>query len=258
MKIDAKIEEIRNYGFTSIPNLIDHSDLRCLLESVEPYLHLAENNYGTSKKPEITLAMFRTPSARRVMRDIIFNRALKTIISTFMRDPFIEHTKILVKPANGPETPWHQDGKFWHDFDPSKSMVSVWIALESTNIHNGCLEILKTKTRQTELIKHAKVRDNKEMEIPSECISDKLIDGVLIPIELNAGDALIFDSTTIHRALPNKLNHPRLGIKIVFQDQALRTANIPKHKSSIEMNGISGIINKTFPCAMTAVRLRKL
>lgn len=254
MDVKGKIDEIKKYGFTALPGFLDDNASNTLISSVKPHLNKAEVGYGTAKNKDITLAMFRTVSSRLVMRDIIFNTELRQILKSFMKNPFVEHTKILVKAPKGPDTPWHQDGAFWEDFDPQKSMLSLWIALEPVTLENGCLEIIKTRTPVNDVIPHLVVRNGKELEIPEKDIQKTLEDGDGLPMELRPGDALIFDSTTIHRALPNQTDEARIGIKIVFQDKEKRLAGVPKHKSSIEMFGYKGLINKTWPCALTARR----
>lgn len=254
MNTDSKINDIQKYGFTSLPNFVSKEAFEALLTSVKPHLDKAEKGYGTAKNKDITLAMFRTASARRAMRDIVFNHDLHSILCAFMNKPFVEHTKILVKAPKGPDTPWHQDGAFWEEFDPQKSMLSLWIALEPVTLENGCLEIIKTNTPLQDVIPHAKVRDDKELEISNDDIQKTLEDGAGIPMELKPGDALIFNSTTIHRALPNQTDAARIGIKIVFQDQDKRQEGVGKHMSSLEMSGFKGIINKVAPCAVTARR----
>ena len=254
MDIHSNISDIREYGFTSLPGFLKQDALQDLLSSVKPHLDKAEKGYGTAKNKDITLAMFRTASARRIMRDIVFDPKLNDILSAFMSKPFVEHTKILVKAPKGPDTPWHQDAAFWTAFDPQKSMLSLWIALEPVTLENGCLEIIKTNTALKEIIPHVEVRDGKELEISEGDIQKTLENGDGQAMELKPGDALIFDSTTIHRALPNQTDKARIGIKIVFQDREKRQDGVAKHMSSVEMNGFKGFINKTVPCAVTARR----
>lgn len=256
MGVHDKVSEIREYGFTSLPVFLGKEAIDALLSSVRSHLDKAEAGYGTSKNKNITLAMYKTRAARRVMRDIIFDADLLAILSAFLNKPFVEHAKILVKAPNGPDTPWHQDGAFWKEFDPEKSMLSLWIALEPVTLENGCLEIIKTESPVNDILPHDEVRNGKELEIPETDIQETLKDGKGIPMELRPGDALIFNSTTIHRALPNQTDEARIAIKIVFQDTEKRRVGIAKHVSSVEMSGLQGVINKKFDCAASAFRVR--
>lgn len=250
------INDIRDHGFTFIPNFLSDTEQQALLSSVKEHATKAEKNFGTSKNKEITLAMFRTPKSKKAMRNIVFGQKLNGILSPFISKPFVDHTKILVKAVGGPDTPWHQDGAFWEDFDPQKSMLSLWLALEDVTIKNGCMELIKPqkgaiKTDHT----HKEVREGKELEIPEETIQEILQNASCEKMEMKAGDALIFDSRAIHRALPNQDENPRIGMKIVFQDLSKRNLEYPRHKSSIDMCGWKGMINRVANCAVTARRV---
>ena len=48
-------------------------------------------------------------------------------------------------PAEGFETPWHQDGHYW----PIRPLANctVWVALEESTIENGCLRVIPRSHR---------------------------------------------------------------------------------------------------------------
>lgn len=249
------IDDIKTKGYTFLPGLIKPDHVNAILDSVHPHVEQAEVGYGTAKTSQITFAMFRTPQARQAMRDIIFMPETSDIFAHFMERPFVEHTKILVKAPGGPDTPWHQDAAFWESFDPEKTMLSLWIALEPVTIANGCMNMVEPSSALNAILPHTKVRNGKELEIPSNDVDSLLNDGKEVSLEMQPGDALIFNSTTIHKALPNTTDNPRMAIKIVFQDRTRRAKGVAKHPSYIEMNGVKGWMNKINPCCLTARRM---
>src|SRR3982751_332561 len=55
-------------------------------------------------------------------------------------------------PAEGYETPWHQDGHYW----PIRPLATctVWVALEESTLENGCLRVIPRSHRDHVLHDH--------------------------------------------------------------------------------------------------------
>ena len=56
------------------------------------------------------------------------------------------------RPAEGYETPWHQDGHYW----PIRPLANctVWVALEESTVENGCLRVIPRSHRDQMLHEH--------------------------------------------------------------------------------------------------------
>lgn len=253
---DAAIDDLRKYGFTIVRNFLRPDQVKDLYQSVAPHLGKAETDYGTSKNKDIVSAMYRTAGGRKVMSAIIGSRYMNAVLGAFQSIPFIEHVKMLVKAGKGPDTPWHQDAAFWTEYDPDKSMISLWIALNPINIQNGCMELMKLNPYLDRIVHHDSVRNGKELQIPDHIINDLKSKGVTVPCELQPGDALIFNATNIHRAFENHSDGVRVALKMAFQDLTKRTPNVKKHPSYMLMRGLSGFLNRTVPCLLTAHRFK--
>ncbi len=254
--IPGVIDQLNSQGFSRIDSFLDRNEIDQLMASIKPKAHLAESEYGTSKRKEITLSIYDNLSARKVIRDVVFSKGINSLLGGAMTKIFVEHSKVLVKAPTGQDTPWHQDGAFWSDFDPEKTMFSIWIALEETSELNGCLQLLVPKDKTIELLPHDSVRNKRELEInESEIERLEKMGSKFYIAALNPGDALIFDSLAIHRAFPNQTDKPRIGIKIVFQDELKRDTKYRKHISSMELAGIRGFFNKIIPCSITKLKI---
>lgn len=246
------INDLKCSGYTVVPNFLPQEAILALLDAVKIHLDKAEVGVGTSKNKDITLSMFTTTSARNVIGKVVFDQYIQSILAGFMNQPFVEHVKMLVKAPGGLDTPWHQDSAFWHEFDPSKSMISLWIALESVTTENGCLELINIKPRIQETYQHESVRNNLELKLSTQIIRKIQGEGgKSIPMVMLPGDAIIFDSTVIHRAGCNLTSRPRIGIKIVFQDYKMRSKGYPKHKTSFTLTGVRGFLNRVLPSGST-------
>ena len=60
----------------------------------------------------------------------------------------------------------------------------------------------------------------------------------------------------IHRAFENHSDGVRVALKMAFQDLTKRTPNVKKHPSYMLMRGLSGFLNRTVPCLLTAHRFK--
>ena len=121
------------------------------------------------------------------------------------------------KPAEqGVLINWHQDGAGGWGLDiPPK--ITVWTALDSTRIENGCLQIIpgshKSKIPQTgDLLS--------EQERAIHASDDKRL-----YLELAAGEVVLLHNWTLHRSETNQTNRPRRAFSVCYIDAATRQNN---------------------------------
>ena len=89
-------------------------------------------------------------------------------------------------------TQWHQDRGVAQEKADKTSMVTIWLAITDATKENGCLQVI-SDTQKGDLITHCPMD---QLGIP-----DKLVDEAkATPLEVNAGDAIIFHPLTIHGA----------------------------------------------------------
>ena len=254
MNEDSSVDHFNFQGWAIIKSFIKENDIKNFTDICLPKSSDIEKDFGTSKNKDIVYASFKNSGTRSIIRKIFTDKKVQAIfLDREFKLPFIEHAKVLAKAAGGPDTPWHQDSDFWKDRDPKKSMFTIWIALTRVTKENGCLVV--TNRNVTESLPHKLVRDGKERELKN---SDYFLNGPTSYCELEPGDALLFNSTLPHCALPNLTKNPRIALKVVFQDYELR--NKSKHldlTSVMFKKGISGFLNTIFPCSFTKLRIFK-
>jgi phytanoyl-CoA hydroxylase len=112
------------------------------------------------------------------------------------------------------EFTWHQDNGY-ADVSPGTN-VTVWTALDDVTTVNGCVWVVPGSHRSG-LLPHNKPRaDSWHLQVP--------VEGMGIPVELKAGEGVLFSGYTLHRSLANRSQAPR---RAVFMQYAHADARLP-------------------------------
>ena len=211
--------EIRSYtrnGFVVPKFRLDNSDLEKLqnatLELMQTYPHIPTEGLVS---PHIFYAGSNRPDIHSKFLEICKLTPLLDIVDQLIgRDIIVWGSRIFSKaPQTGRATPWHQDGEYW----PIRPLATatVWIAIDESNEHNGCLNILTGSNRAKTLLPHRSLSGKGaalDKEIKPELIKSK--DVVSVPLQ--PGQMVIFDVFTAHGASPNLSNQRRAGFAIRY------------------------------------------
>lgn len=115
---------------------------------------------------------------------------------------------VFMKPArHGVEAELHQDTAFWGKLKP-KAILS-WLAVDPATVENGCMHVIPGSHHHD--IEHA--QDPVQQWVLRE---DQVEIDKQIPIELNPGDILFFDSGLAHRSYPNRSDQSRRAMTCVY------------------------------------------
>lgn len=95
---------------------------------------------------------------------------------------------------------WHQDEHFIPTRD--RSLTGVWIALDDAAVDNGCLWVLPGSHSRGVLYPDRE-HDDPRYDCAIEAYDFPHDEADAIPVELEAGSALIFNGYLLHRSLPN-------------------------------------------------------
>ncbi len=118
------------------------------------------------------------------------------------------------KPAgDGMEVPWHQDGHYW----PIRPLAtcSVWVAIDDSNVENGCLRVIPRSHRPARLIPHLK-EDRKDVVLNQRIGDEDLNLDSAVDVELEAGQMSLHDVYMLHGSNPNTSIHRRAGLAIRY------------------------------------------
>jgi ectoine hydroxylase-related dioxygenase (phytanoyl-CoA dioxygenase family) len=252
------VDEIRTRGHTIVRGLIPRAEADALRALIEARLAVRakSTNVGTEKSTELTQLLFATDRTARFVRDLFFEPRVQWILGSFHTQPVIEHTKVLIKAAGAPETPWHQDHAFFHTFDPTATMISLWSPLQPVSASNGTLRILSNEPPRA-LLPHRAANAGRELEIEPAVLAPLLAAHQVEIPPIEPGDAVFFTSRVVHATYPNPTYHDRLAFKLVFQDLARRSADRPLSARSVTFRGLDGAVNRLYPCGITRLQVKR-
>ncbi|NKB98238.1 MAG: hypothetical protein GKR90_07055 [Pseudomonadales bacterium] len=122
-------------------------------------------------------------------------------------------------------TPWHHDITFWPVV--GEQIVSIWIALDPTNLRNGGLEFVPGSSEFEDRYQAMGVGSKGRLPFGSDTLAPipKInsattgeTGGSLSAISFNmqAGDILIFDAKILHGAPPNLSERARRGLALRY------------------------------------------
>jgi ectoine hydroxylase-related dioxygenase (phytanoyl-CoA dioxygenase family) len=137
--------------------------------------------------------------------------------------------------------PWHQDSYYFH-FEPRRPIVGVWLAVTEATLANGCLHVLPGSHREPV---HQHVPDRRPganygyVEIVDYDMQPAL------PVLMDPGDLLVFDSHLMHRSTDNDST----GIRAAMVYHYAATGTVDTRPSVVTdfvaVRGVSGSIDGT-------------
>ncbi len=133
-------------------------------------------------------------------------------VAKYLHDYQLITASYVIKDPNPKGVvPPHQDWTFVED-ESRHCSVTCWIALVDTDMHNGCMGVIKGSNNFFN-----SVRPSPSPQVPSP-LSKHMFS--LFPyfqlLPMKAGEALIFDNRTFHASPPNITNIPRLAVGLSF------------------------------------------
>lgn len=203
---DAKNQELfEKNGFLKIP-AINEEDIQALLDLLE------ELNFNRANGHGFYVGMdHQDKKAVSYMMDRVAEIVLPKVAPYLVDYRLITASFVIKDPNPVGIVPPHQDWTFVED-EVQHCSVTCWIPLQKTTMENGCLGVIKGSNQY-----FSSVRPSPSPQSPSP-LSKHMF--TLFPylnlIEMEAGEALIFDNRTIHASPPNISNEPRLAVGLSF------------------------------------------
>lgn len=119
------------------------------------------------------------------------------------------HKMTMKQPNEGGAWEWHQDFGYWYNYGClAPEMMSIYVALDKATRENGCLQVLKG-THKLGRLNH--IRENDQTNVEQEHLDAALKRFEHIYVEMEAGDALVFDGNLLHRSDANRSDTYRWG-----------------------------------------------
>ena len=199
---DSTIQQhFETYGFVVV-DLLNLDELNSLSEEYNNYI-------GDTKFDNfVTTYTAFSSEVKTKIADCIDKLVTPKILS-FMRDVEFWPGAFLIKPAlENSEFQAHQD---WTFVDEEKFVSgNIWIPLNDVDVHNGCLSVIESS-------QYPNIKSIRSQTIPDFFHTNRsLLKPLLKPIELKAGQGLIFNHSLIHYSSPNISGVNRVAISKGF------------------------------------------
>ena len=213
---DTHIQHYRDQGYLIPPYRLEPE----LLQSVQQALdQLIRDNPGV--RPE------KLVSAHIEGRNDEGVKGSQRFLELAMHPPIIDLVEQLIgpdiilwgchvfckPPAEGYETPWHQDGHYW----PIRPLATctVWVALEPSTRDNGCLRVIPGSHRNQQLHPHLH-EGRQDLTLQQRMAEGCFDEATAVDLELEPGQMSMHDVYMIHGAEANRSPQRRTGVALRY------------------------------------------
>ena len=159
------------------------------------------NLAGRSGNPEDLASKVFRIHRDTVFADFAHDRALTDLLADLVGpdiDCFL--SQFIFKNPGAWGQPWHQDGYYFR-FEPPRPIVGVWLAVTEATLANGCLHVLPGSHREP-IHRHEPDRRPNANYGYVEIVDHDMTGSV--PVLMQPGDLLLFDSHLMHRSTDNE------------------------------------------------------
>lgn len=222
--LSAKADFDRD-GFAVIRAFYSPQETRDLIENVDRYITQivptlpAEAVYYEGKHPD---SVMRLETMERY--DVYFDKLLRSeryvhLASALLNDKAVpQYVELFAKPPRvGKPTPPHQDGNYFM-LVPNQALT-FWLPIDPVDEENGCIRYVRGSQRRG--MRHHELSGvfGFSLGITDYGAQDEKDE---VPICLQAGDAVIHHSMTIHRTDANPSKRLRRAIGLIYYAQQAR------------------------------------
>ncbi len=119
------------------------------------------------------------------------------------------HKMTMKQPNEGGAWEWHQDFGYWYNYGClAPDMMSIYVAIDRATRENGCLQVLRGSHKLGRL---DHVREDGQTNADREHLEVALKRYEHVCVEMDPGDALVFDGNLLHRSDANRTGTYRWG-----------------------------------------------
>jgi len=197
---EALLAELRDVGYARIPGFLTAQQLAAVNSFYDAKLgqHRGRNNFEGHQTERIYTLVARD----KVFQDIVEDPRVLALCDALLMPNYLltASQAIVIGPGESPQ-PWHTDDAFYPIPRP-RPMVSfsTIVAVEAFTAENG----------GTEVVPGSHLWDDREIAghyISGDAESDKALAQRLahlaVPVEMDAGDCVVFSGTLLHRGGAN-------------------------------------------------------
>ncbi len=225
--ISSIAQRFADDGFTPVGRLISTADLAQYRDIYDRFL--SGDIESGEKRTDLGSHVDRKEGVRENITQIIWpsalypplkglplhEKALSAARELIGPDAELDFDMMIHKaPHTAVPTPWHQDAAYWVDM-PDKRAVSIWIALDDTDLDNGCMWYVRGSHLEP-LRPHHPTSDGKNIEC--DCSEDE---PGATPVPVRAGEAVAHSGSTLHYSRGNTTDGVRRAYILNYRPAAM-------------------------------------
>ena len=128
-------------------------------------------------------------------------------------------THWFIKEPRSPQyVSWHQDSNYW-GLD-TQGLVSVWVALSPATVESGCMRLLPGSHLEPPM-PHVDTYAEDNILTRGQTILD-VDESRAVNVELETGDAALFDYKIAHASHPNRSDDRRIAVVLRYMPPSAR------------------------------------
>ena len=154
---------------------------------------------GANNPEDFVAKVFNTHLQGAAHDFAISDRAASLVSSILGDDIDVFQSMFILKNPGAWGQPWHQDS-YYFNFD-QQPQVGLWLAISEATLDNGCLSVLPG-SHTNAVLEH--VPDLREGANQGYLEILGVDEGSAIPVLMNPGDLLVFNSFLLHRSVDNR------------------------------------------------------
>ena len=196
---DAHAAEIRERGFTVIPDFMDAATIQAVRDGLAPYMgqHRGRNAFeGFSTERIYTLV-----ARAKVFEDLTEEPRVLAILDRFLQPGYLltASQSIQILPGEAAQD-LHTDDGFYRQPRPRPAIsMTVIAAVDAFTAENGTTEVIPGSHLWGDLGDGVRTAGAETMG------------SLLVPMEMPAGACLVMAGTCVHRGGANRTERPRLA-----------------------------------------------
>lgn len=208
---EHELDEIRAESI-ELCRKTDYPTHHRLHESVEPRTdeiakstHLGDTGSGESDEEVLRRYLcihFPHKLSIRIRSILAHPRIVDTLVQVIGPNVKAMQSMLFIKTEGKPGQAWHQDEYFIPTRD--RSLTAIWTALDDATVENGCLWVLPGSHLPGVIYPERQI-DDVRFDCNTEAYRLPYDDDDAVPVEVPAGDAVVFNGYLLHRSLPNVL-----------------------------------------------------
>ncbi|MBA3683819.1 MAG: phytanoyl-CoA dioxygenase family protein [Planctomycetes bacterium] len=127
-------------------------------------------------------------------------------------------------PGDGKRVPWHEDGAYWRGMLAPMEVVTVWLAIDESDVANGCMRVIPGSHRRGDS-DYAPVPDPAQSVFDREVVAHQVDAKRAVDLELSPNQASLHDAGLMHGSNFNRSHRRRCGYTMRYMSTRVRFAN---------------------------------